>query len=134
MTKQKTDLQLREFGEVMTLACLIFTLIGFYKIRTFSMVSLSLLLIGLVFLSLAFFAPRILAPAERVWMKFAEKLGAVMTFLILILSYFLVFTPIALLLKIMGKDLLQRKLDSSAKSYWSDIDNSDQLRRFFLPY
>ena len=40
------------------------------------------------------------------------------TRLILALTYYLVITPIGLLLRLFGKDALQRKIDPGADSYW----------------
>lgn len=63
-------------------------------------------------------APAILKPIYRVWMALAVVLGFVMTRVILTLVYFLVLTPIGLVLRLFGKDLLDRKLDPRADSYW----------------
>ena len=51
-------------------------------------------------------------------MKFAHVLGWINTRLLLGLFFYLVMTPVALVLRLAGKDLLQQRLDRSAKSYW----------------
>ncbi len=63
-------------------------------------------------------APAALRPIHRVWMTFALVLGFVMTKVILTLEYFLVFTPIALLLRALGKHLLDPGPDADIVSYW----------------
>jgi len=52
----------------------------------------------------------------------AKGLGWFNTRLLLGILYFFVFTPIALILKIMGRDLLDRKIDRQAETYWNYRD------------
>ncbi len=70
---------------------------------------------------LAIVAPTLLGPVEKLWMAFAEKLSIVMTTLILTVAYYLVITPIGLLLRVMGKDLLKIK-KSQAPSFWQPVE------------
>ena len=72
--------------------------------------------IGLV-LNIA--VPIVLYPIYKGAIFIAHYLGWFNTRLILGIIYFLVFTPIAILFKITRKDLLDRKLDKSAASYWN---------------
>ena len=60
---------------------------------------------------------KILNPFKRIWIKFGELLGKVIAPLVLSIIYFIVITPIGLLLRIFGKDLLGTKL-LDKKSYW----------------
>lgn len=69
----------------------------------------------------AIMAPTLLGPIEKIWMAFAEKLSIVMTTLILTVAYYFVITPIGLLLRVMGKDLLKIK-KSQAPSFWQPVE------------
>jgi hypothetical protein len=71
-----------------------------------------------VFALLALAVPRVLAPANRAWMKFGLLLHAVVSPIALSILFFGVVTPTGLLLRLMGKDLLRLRTDTSAKSYW----------------
>lgn len=51
------------------------------------------------------------------WMKFAHALGWVNTRIILTIVYLLVFTPMALIFKVIGKDPMERKFEK-VDSYW----------------
>jgi hypothetical protein len=73
---------------------------------------------SILFLSLAFICPLLLKPVQKLWMSFAVLLGWLMTRVILIILFYLVVTPIALLARLCGKDFLNTKLDRNAKSYW----------------
>ena len=72
--------------------------------------------VGLI-LNLA--VPIALYPVYKTAIFIAHYLGWFNTRLILGLIYFLLFTPIALIFKITGKDLLDKKIDKKAKSYWN---------------
>ncbi len=72
--------------------------------------------VGLI-LNLA--VPVVLYPVYKAAIFIAHYLGWFNTRLILGLIYFLLFTPIALIFRITGKDLLDKKIDKKAKSYWN---------------
>ena len=74
-------------------------------------------LVAYALLSIAFL-PAALRPTYWLLMKVAHALGWFNTRLILILLFYLVFTPIGLVLRLFGKDLLNREIDKDAHSYW----------------
>jgi hypothetical protein len=61
--------------------------------------------------------PGMLRPVFYVWMKLGHVLGWINTRIILGLVFFIVFAPVALMLRIFGKDPLHRKLDNEAGTY-----------------
>ena len=73
---------------------------------------------ALVFLASGFLHPQILFPVYRGWMILAIILGAIMTHLILTLVYYLVFTPVGLLMRTFNKFLLDLRIESNSRSYW----------------
>ncbi|WP_417832854.1 SxtJ family membrane protein [Terasakiella sp.] len=74
------------------------------------------------FLLLSLIVPNVLAPLNNLWFKFGLLLHKIVTPLIMGIMFFIVITPIALIFKIMGKDLLNRKFDDNTKSYWIERD------------
>jgi hypothetical protein len=62
--------------------------------------------------------PRVLRPFYVVWMRFASMLGWFNTRLLLTVFFFLVLTPIGLVMRLSGKDLLDKNIDRRGKSYW----------------
>src|SRR5581483_7387401 len=74
--------------------------------------------LGAGFLVSAVAFPVILGPLRSVWMKFAAVLGAVNQRLILTLLFALLITPIAIILRLLGKQPIDLRPDSSAPSYW----------------
>jgi len=63
-------------------------------------------------------APGLLRPVYIVWMKFAHILGWVNTRLILGIFYYVILTPIGVVMRVTGWDPLTRRIDRSATSYW----------------
>jgi len=75
-------------------------------------------ILAVVFFLPGLLAPAILRPVYALWMKFAAILAWINTRIILGLTFYLVFTPIGLILRLLGKDLIKQKWDSKAKTYW----------------
>ena len=131
MTGNKTSAELRKFALIMAAALgLIAALLMWRHKPTASCFG------GLagLFLILCFFLPRILAPVEWAWMKLAHLLGMVMTRVILTMTFYLVITPMGLLVRLLGKDLLKMKFDRRAASYWVPVDPQGPCGRADKPY
>jgi len=52
------------------------------------------------------------------WMLFAKALGWVNTRILLSLMYFVIFTPFRIISVVIGKDMLDRKIEKDKDSYW----------------
>ena len=74
-------------------------------------------IISLIFLVLGLLRSKILTPLNKLWFKFGIFLGKIISPLIMGIIFFLVVTPIGLIMRILGKDLLNLKYNSN-KSYW----------------
>ena len=73
-----------------------------------------------LFLVVAIARPSILGPLNQAWAKFGLLLGQVFNPLLLGVVFFLVVTPIAVVLRLWGKDSLHLKSKPDLKSYWID--------------
>jgi hypothetical protein len=81
-----------------------------------------LLTIGFVFLVLATAKPELLAPLNYVWTRFGALLGKVMNPIVLGLMFYIIITPVAVGMKLAGRDILQRKYEPDLETYWQDKD------------
>ncbi|MBU1122843.1 MAG: SxtJ family membrane protein [Candidatus Omnitrophota bacterium] len=81
-------------------------------------ISATLLFFGLT-------APKILKPFQKVWMSMAVLMGWVMTRVILTVFFYLVITPIGLLMRMFGKDVLNENMDKRAQSYWVPVEDEN---------
>ena len=78
--------------------------------------------LALATLLCALLRPALLHGLNRAWMRFGAMLHKVVNPLVLGGIYFLVFTPVAVAMRLAGRDALRRKLDAQAKTYWIDRD------------
>jgi hypothetical protein len=133
MKKTVTKKDIRTFGIGLAVILAVIGSLLFYKHRQTNY--FWLYAVSGVLLVLALAAPNILAPIYKGWAKVANAIGWVNTRLLLALIYYLVFTPIGLLSRLLGKDLLDCKWQSQAKTYWisregKTITNADYEKQF----
>ncbi len=77
------------------------------------------LLLAAGFLVVALVASRWLAPLNRVWFRFGLLLGKIVSPLLLSLVFFVVVTPLALVARTMGRDILQTRREARQRnSHW----------------
>ncbi len=131
--KEITKKQLKTFGIALTVFLGTIGLINFLK----GHVPQNLWYWGAagVVLLTTLFMPILIKPIYRVAIFIAHILGWINTRIILSVIYYLIFTPIALIMKIFGRDALNRKFDKAAKSYWNirertTIPKDQYLRQF----
>ena len=70
------------------------------------------------FLATGLFIHPVLRPVYIGWMKFAHVLGWINTRLLLGIFFYLILTPAGFLMRLLGKDPMDRRLDRAARSYW----------------
>ena len=110
----------RSFGIVFFI---VFSLIAVYPLINNGELRIWSLILSLVFLILGLLNSKILYPLNKIWFKFGLLLGKLVSPLIMAIIFFLVVTPIGILMRILNKDLLNLKFNKS-KSYW--IEKNEQ--------
>ena len=105
----------RSFGLIFFI---VFLIIALWPLTSGGSVHTSLLLISLFFLTLGLINSKILSPLNKAWVKFGEFLGIVIAPIVMALVYFTVLTPISLIIRIFGKDLLGLKFFKKQDTYW----------------
>jgi predicted membrane metal-binding protein len=105
----------RSFGIVFAI---VFALIGLLPLAFGGHARLWSLAVGAAFLLVALAAPSVLAPLNRLWLRFGLLLHRIVSPLILGIMFYLVVTPTGLLMRALGKDLLRLKFDRQRASYW----------------
>ena len=83
---------------------------------------------------LAIIAPQVLIPLERLLAKIFKWVSAGITWTALTLMYYLVITPLAVVIRLLGQDLLEMKIDPEAASYWKEVDPSGSSSRPDRPF
>ena len=105
----------RSFGIVFFI---VFILIAIYPLINHEEIRIWSLIISFLFLFLGLLNSKILTPLNKLWFKFGILLGKIISPIIMGIIYFLVVTPIGLLMRLFGKDVLNLKLNKKESSYW----------------
>ena len=131
---QQKKKDLRNFAYIFFAAGIIFSGLAFYKKGIHSQPGIVLAGAAVIFLLLGIIKPELLKRPHKIWMTFAVILGYFMTKIILLIIFFLVFTPVAMLLKILRKDILDLKIDEKEKSFWKNhthVKEKERYRKMF---
>lgn len=120
--EQSTD---RAFGLVMAGACAVLGTVAWWK-NPHGEAIFWLAGVGAAFLLLALFWSTPLKPLNKLWLKFGELLHKIISPIVMGAMYFLIITPIGILVRLFGKDVLRMKMDPRASSYWIDVTDESQ--------
>ncbi len=105
----------RSFG---ILFFVVFLGFGLWPLTKDQPINFIFIFISTVFLILGIFNSKILSPLNSLWIKFGELLGRIVAPIVMALVYFVILTPVSLLVRILGKDLLGLKFLKKKNSYW----------------
>jgi hypothetical protein len=119
---------------------------GAVFVAGFSLIALVLLLrgstraaqivgaIGAAVGGLALIAPPLARPFYLAWMGVAFVMGGIVSFLILMIIFYLIITPLALIMRLAGRDELALKRKPGQTSYWTEhpaLDDKSYYERLF---
>jgi len=126
MDKIYTDKKnLKSFSRVMAIALLLIGTVLFVRHKPGYLLFYSF---AVLFLGLGVFAAPFLKPVYLIWMRLAFVLSWVNTRILLLAVFYLVLTPIGLIMKLMGKDPLDQRIEKKRTSYWLP-----KPRKTFIP-
>ena len=111
----------RNFGIVFFV---VFLIIAIWPILNENDIKLWSLIISLIFLILGIANSKLLTPLNKIWFKFGIFLGNFIAPIVMGFIYFVVVTPTGLIMKALGKDLLNLKKNNK-ETYWIKKDNSN---------
>ena len=80
--------------------------------------------VAIIFLILGLMNSKLLTPLNILWFKFGKLLGFIIAPIVMGIVFFVVITPTGLIMKIIGKDLLNNKYNNKNKSYWINRDKT----------
>ena len=104
----------RSFGIVFFV---VFFLIAIYPLTYSGEIRIWSVIVSLIFLFLGLLNSKILTPLNKLWFKFGILLGKIISPIIMGIIFFFVVTPIGLIMRLLGKDVLNLKYNKN-KSYW----------------
>lgn len=126
--------ELRSFGAVFMGGFLVIGLVKYFwpfswlltKNETFGLWAMG---IGVVVGAIGLTGTKLALPFYWAWLGIAFVMGSVMSRVIMTLIYYLVFTPMSLFGKLIGRDRLQLK-KPKGNTYWIDLPAADSSERY----
>ena len=97
---------------------ILFLLVSLYPLTINESIRYWSLIISVIFLILGLLNSNLLTPLNKIWFRFGILLGKLISPLIMLIIFFLVVTPIGLVMKIIKKDLLNLKFKKDKETYW----------------
>ena len=104
----------RSFGVVFFV---VFLLIALYPVINNEEIRVWSLIVSMIFLVLGLLNSKILNPLNQIWFKFGVLLGRIISPFIMAIIFFFVVTPIGLIMRTLGKDILNLRYNTK-KTYW----------------
>tara|TARA_B100000941_G_scaffold25497_1_gene15254 strand:- start:59 stop:445 length:387 start_codon:yes stop_codon:yes gene_type:complete len=111
----------RNFGIVFSI---VFLIIALWPLLSQNDIRIWSLIISGIFLVLGLINSKLLLPLNKIWFKFGIFLGNFIAPIVMGIIYFMVVTPTGLIMKMLGKDLLNLKKNNK-DTYWIEKDNSN---------
>ena len=105
----------RNFGLVFAA---VFLIISLYPLWFGENIHLWACIIAFIFFFFAIFLPKVLILPNRLWFKLGSFLGAIVSPIIMGMIFFLTVTPTGMIMRLLGKDILNQKINKTIKSYW----------------
>ncbi|MFA5335226.1 MAG: SxtJ family membrane protein [Candidatus Omnitrophota bacterium] len=109
--------ELREFGVVIGAILIILGVVSLARGRE---ISPYLLAAGGVSLLLGLTLPVALKPLQKIWMGLGIVLGFFVSRIVLSVLFYMVIAPIGIVMRTLGKDILDERIDKKKGSYWNE--------------
>jgi len=93
-----------------------------------------LAIIGAALGAILWVLPQIARPFYLIWFFAACCIGIVVSNLLIAAFFYLIVTPIGLLMRILGRDPLQKRFDRSRTTYWRDVEKVVDGERYFRQF
>ena len=89
-------------------------------------------ILALIFFVLGILNSKFLTPLNKLWMKFGIFLGSIISPFVMGVVFFMVVTPVGLIMRFLGKDLLRIKKSKFVSTYWisREKQNNTMKRQF----
>ena len=119
----------RSFG---LLFFIVFLAISLWPLKSQEDLRLWAFILALIFFVLGILNSKFLTPLNKLWMKFGIFLGSIISPFVMGVVFFMVVTPVGLIMRFLGKDLLRIKKSKFVSTYWiSREKQSNTMKKQF---
>ena len=102
----------------------VFLIIGLWPLKNGEILNFYFITASVIFLLLGLTNSKLLTPLNKSWIKLGEILGILIAPIVMALVYFVILTPVSIVVRIFGKDLLSLKLLKEKETYWIERKKS----------
>ena len=102
----------------------VFLILGLWPLKNGENLNFYFITASIIFLILGLINSKLLSPLNKSWIKLGEILGIIVAPIVMALVYFVILTPVSLIVRIFGKDLLSLKLLKEKETYWIERKKS----------
>lgn len=103
----------------------IFLFVGFYFLDDTAM-GVFLLILAIILACITVTRPELLEPVCSMWIQFGEKIGHIVSMILMTVIYLTLFIPVGLTLRVFRVDLLNKTIDRARQSYWDNRESQPQ--------
>tara|TARA_Y100000022_G_scaffold117419_1_gene101420 strand:+ start:111 stop:491 length:381 start_codon:yes stop_codon:yes gene_type:complete len=96
----------------------VFLIIGLWPLKNGESLNFYFIIASVIFLILGLLNSKLLSPLNKSWIKLGEILGIIIAPIVMALVYFAILTPISIIVRVFGKDLLGLKFLKEKDTYW----------------
>ena len=97
---------------------IVFLIIGLWPLKNGESINFYFITASIIFLLLGLINSKLLTPLNKSWIKLGEILGIVIAPIVMALVYFVILTPVSIIVRVFGKDLLGLKFSKEKETYW----------------
>ena len=96
----------------------VFLILGLWPLKNGESLNFYFITVSVVFLILGSLNSKFLSPLNKSWIKLGEILGVIIAPIVMALVYFVILTPVSIIVRVFGKDLLGLKFLKKKDTYW----------------
>ena len=96
----------------------VFLILGLWPLKNGESLNFYFIIASVVFLILGLLNSKLLTPLNKSWIKLGEILGIIIAPIVMALVYFAILTPVSIIVRVFGKDLLSLKFLKEKDTYW----------------
>lgn len=108
----------------------VFIVIALYPLKSSEDIRLWALELALFF-PLISFVPKVFVTVYKLWVFLGSFVGKINTFIILNFLFYIIITPLGIVMRLLNKDLLHKKINKDQESYWNEHEKSGSMKQQF---
>ncbi|MGJ8644116.1 MAG: SxtJ family membrane protein [Luteolibacter sp.] len=126
--------KLRQFGQVAPIMLLLIACLLKWRFDLPLTGMAAMVIVGILILILSKLSSKLVKPVYLALVLIGFPIGWVISHLIMLIFFFGIITPVALVFRLMGRDALHRNWDPKSESYWTEHPRSESVGRYFKQF